>query len=520
MATYNVSISEAASAADSVGVRMVSDAQYSAWLAADHRERVLLVEAKCWDVSVGAEVTRYMSDRGYTSQPGESPANTAYEDIVVAVPEIRSWMAEAFRGRSLVSYGDIEIDNSAGVRDDWLEDGWDKRDVRIYLGDPSWFRSDFRQVFFGTIQEISARDGRTLVLRIKDRQELLDKPLQTRTVAAGPKTGLKRPVCYGHCLHAEGVLSSSGATTNYEFHDGPLSSIDNYFEDGHDITGSVTRVAGGGSGLGAYVTYTGNAIGMTQKVATAHVKGFESKTGDIVKRILIERAGLSEADIDPAAISAYNSAVSGAPVGFYSNRDDETIGSALDTLIVGIGGYYSIDRNGRFTGGVLGRPIDGTSVLTLTEDDIEDGRIEVVRRIVPPKTIRLGYERYWRPITAPNTSGVTSGATIEALRTEYRVLSQAMYAGSVYNSKDETLDPSCFYASAGASSELIRRYTLWYDLRFIYRVRAFVVAQSLKIGDCVTLTLPRYGFDSGAKTIIVGMRESLSSGYVELELFK
>ena len=211
MATYSVSIAEAATASDSLTARLISDAQFADWLKADRRSRVVLVEAKCWNS--GSEITRYMSDRGYTTTPGESPANTAYEDIVLAVPDIRSWMGEAFRGRSLISYGDIEIDNSNGVRDSWLNDGWDKRDVRVYLGDPAWTRSDFRLMFYGTIEEISARDGRTLVLRIRDRQELLDKPLQTSTVAAGPMIKRKRPVCYGTCYHVPGVLSSAGDST-------------------------------------------------------------------------------------------------------------------------------------------------------------------------------------------------------------------------------------------------------------------------------------------------------------------
>lgn len=517
MATYSVSLTEAASASDSILARMVSDTQFAEWLRGDRRDRVVLIEAKAW--SGGTEVTRYMSDRGYTSQPGESPANTAYEDIVLAVPDIRSYMGEAFRGRSLVSYGDIEIDNSNGVRDSWLTDGWDKRDVRVYLGDPSWTRSDFRLVFYGTIEEISARDGRTLVLKLRDRQELFSKPLQVNTVAAGPLTAKKRPVCYGTCYSVPGVLSSASAQT-FEFNDRALLAIDYVYEDGYSITGSATRVAGGGSGLGAYATYTGHSTGFTSQIVTADVRGFESTTGAIVRRILIDRAGLTDADIDPAALSAWDAAGGGNPVGFYSAADGETIGSALDTLMAGIGGYYAIGRDGRITGGILKRPeADYSSVLDLVADDIEAGRIDLVRRIVPPKTLRLGYKRYWRTIASANNN-VTSAQTVNRLQTEYDVLSQAMYGGSVYNSVDAELQSSCFSDSTGATAELTRRYQLWYDLRFVYRVRTFRAAQQINIGDCVTLTMARYGFDAGPKAVVVGMRESLTSGWVELELFK
>jgi hypothetical protein len=32
--------------------------------------------------------------------------------------------------------------------------------------------------------------------------------------------------------------------------------------------------------------------------------------------------------------------------------------------------------------------------------------------------------------------------------------------------------------------------------------------------------VPRYGFSGGQKVIVVGLRESLTSGYVDLEVFR
>jgi hypothetical protein len=95
----------------------ISDAQYTAWLRADNQRRVVLVEAEAY--SAGAVVTRYMSTHGFVTTPSDTPAGTGYDDIVLDVPWVRSQLAEAFRGRSLIGYGDIDIDNSIS---EWMNE--------------------------------------------------------------------------------------------------------------------------------------------------------------------------------------------------------------------------------------------------------------------------------------------------------------------------------------------------------------------------------------------------------------
>ena len=523
MATYNVTYAESAAASDSLLARLVSDSQFADWLKADNRQRCVLVEAAYYPDGGGSESTRYFSNLGYTSAPGESPANTAYEDILTGIPEIRSYMGEQFRGRSLITYGEIEIDNSGGARDAWLNDAWHLREVRIYLGDPAWQRSDFRLVFKGLTEDIRARDGRTLALKIRDYQSIFEKPLQTDTVTVGTMAGTKRPVLYGKCYRVPAVTADTSSQV-WTVSDKPVASISVVYEDGYTITGScLIDPTGGvyGWGQGAAFAYSGHAIGYTAGKATADVTGIEKYTGDIVKKILIDRAGLSESQIDPAAITAFNDASSGPwEVGYYTIDDDVTVGDALDTLMAGIGGYYTFDRSGRFVGGVLDPPSLGSPVLTLTADDIADGAVELVRRIVPPKTARLGYSPYWSTLASVNTGAGLTAQQIARLKTKYDVMASAYTTGAEHLGVDEPLAPSCFAGITGANAETSRRRNLWGVLRFVFRVRAFLGAQQLKVGDCITLTVPRYGFDAGEKVIVVGMRESITGGWVELELFR
>ena len=488
----------------------ISNAQYSAWLAADNKERVILVEVDAY--SSGSTVTRYLSDRGFTSRPTDTPANTAYDDIVLAVPGIRSAMADALRGRSLVSFGDLDVDNSAGVRDSWLLDAWDGRPLRLYLGDASWPKADFRLVFSGVAADIQARDNATLTLKLRDRQYLLDVPLQTNLVTGtGSAKDQRLPVCYGEVKMIEPVLIDS-ALRKYAVHDGQIQSVDAVYQDGVAI-GTYTADLTAGT-----ITLTAALTGRI----TADVKGsktggtYVNKTADIAQRIVQERAGWSTSDIDAASVTQLNTDAPGA-VGIYVTQDQATVLSTLDTLITGAGGYYAIGRDGKLTMGLFKAPA-GTPVVTIGDDDVEQGRVELTKRIVPLKSVRVGYARYYTTIDSGAASSLNE-AQRQRLRDDYLVAKATTSLTGFLLAVDGDLQGSCYVNQSDASTEATRRAALWGQLRRIFRISGFLAAQQVKLGDVVALDLSRYGLAGGVLATVVGLRESITGGSVELEVF-
>lgn len=488
----------------------ISDTQYTAWLRADNQVRVLLVEAEVW--SGGAVATRYLSTHGYVTTPSDSPANTGYEDIVLEVPQIRSQMAEQLRGRSLVSYGDIDIDNSAGVRDSWLTDAWDGRPVRLYVGDPTWPKSDFRLVFSGATQDIQARDASTLTLRIRDRQHLLDVPACTTLVGGTDGTkDLRRPITYGEVKNVRPVLIDS-ATRTYAVHDGQIEAVDAVYINGATTAAYTTNLTLGTITLTAALTGT----------LTADVRG--SKTGgtyvntaaNVLQRLVTERTTLTAGDIDSASISALNTAI-GATVGLYVSADRTTVLQALDTLLTGIGGFYAIGRDGKLTVGQFAAP-SGTPTLTLDADDVEENSVELVRRILPAKSVRLGYARFWDTSTS-GASGLTE-AQRERLAQPFLIAKATNTLSGHLLALDEDLQPTCLLASAAASTEATRQAALYGQLRYVYRLAGFTAAQQVKLGDVLALSLGRFGLNSATLVRVVGLRESLTGGRIELEVFR
>ena len=106
----------------------MTDAEYTAWLKDQAAIRCILVEV---EVKVGASViTRYLSNRGYVTSPTDTPANTSY--IPKIVGGIKYTQSMSLDGSVSVSFGDLELNNSDGSFDSWLEDYWSNRPLRIY----------------------------------------------------------------------------------------------------------------------------------------------------------------------------------------------------------------------------------------------------------------------------------------------------------------------------------------------------------------------------------------------------
>lgn len=486
----------------------ISNAQYTAWLAADNKERTVLAEVQAY--SGGAVVTRYLSNRGFVSTASDTPASTAYDDLLIAVPAIRSAMADVFRGRSLVSFGDLVIDNSEGVRDSWLLDAWDGRTVRLYLGDAAWPKADYRLVFSGAIDDIQASDSNTITLRIRDRQLLLDVPLQVNRIGGtGTTKDQRQPACYGQVLNIAPVLIDA-ATRKYQFHDGPVQSIDAVYQDGVSIATYTPDLSTGTFVLTAALSGRITCDVKGSKTGAVYI----NTTADIAKRIVTERSTLTASDIDATAITALNTDAPGA-VGIYIADDSATVLSTLDALIIGAGGYYCINRAGLLTMSLF-KGAAGTPAITLTDDDIELAGIDLVNRIVPVKSVRLGYARYYA--TQQSAAASLTEAQRQRLLNPYLVAYAATGATGYLLAVDDDLAPTCYLSSTDAATEATRRAALWGSLRRVFRLRSFLAAQQVKLGDTITLNLSRYGLGA-ANAVVVGLRESLTAASVELEVF-
>lgn len=489
----------------------ISDAQYDAWLKADSKRRALLVEANAY--SSGAEVTRYFATVPFVSLPTDTPANTPYDDIITEVPYFSARISEAFTGKSESGWGDIVISNESGVRDAWLDDAWDGRRVTVYLGDPAWPRDDFRAILSGVAADIVAPDRTRLALRIRDNSWMLNVALQTALI--GGTTAYKskpKPVCYGEVFNIEPPLIDAGLH-KYQVHDGAINAVSDVRDSGLSVAytadlATATFVLNGGAPAGR----------VTCDVQGAKPGGtYLTKAADIIKDIVTTRTSLTIADVDTTNFTAFN-ATCAQKLGFWG-QDFMTVAAAIDECVAAVGGFWTFDRAGLMTLGQFVAPT-GAEDLALVSDDVSQAGLRVVNRIALLKTYRLGYKRNYT-LQADGLAGAVTETNRAEYGVEYRVKT-ATNAGveTTYLLAASPDEVGTNLADATeAQTECDRRAALWGNLRFRYEARAFAAPFTVRLGQVVKLTHPRFGFSAGKLATVTGVRWYPTKKRVVMELF-
>lgn len=487
----------------------VSDADFLIWLAKDGVQRELLGELACYS---GGATTRYVSRFGFTSRPTDTPANTDYPDLLLSLPQFVAKASELFTGRTTVSFGEPVISNENGDRDSWLNDAWDGRAAVWYLGDPSWPKSDFRRVIYGVTDDIVAQDSSKHGLRLRGREQLLNKPIQS-TLIGGSDANANKPIplCFGQCFNVEPVLVDA-SLKKYQVHAGAINAISDVRVNG------VTVAYTADLATGTFVLTAAATGRVTADVQGAKPGGtYYTKTADLVSYIAQTYGGLSSGDIDASSISTINTA---APytVGVYVRDRANTI-DVIDQLVTGIGAAWSFTRDGALRVFRLESP-SGTPTVSLVADDIAEAGIKVVRRVLPIKTVRVQYQRNW----TLQPGGDLATSVVDGPRALYLATGQTKPATNTTTNylmaPEPSERPSTIYGGTDAQTEATRLAALYAQLRFVYDLQCFVAPGRVNLGDVISLDHPRFGFSGGVLCVVVGITERPTDNRIQLEVFK
>lgn len=489
---------------------MISDADYQTWLSRD-TPRCVLVEAKAY--SGGAETTRYLSNISFTSRPSDGPANIAYEERIRAVPGFSAQLSELFTGSSLPSWGDLEIINESGSIDSWLNDAWDGRALKMYIGDPAWPKNDFRLVLDGVAADIYAKDRTTLALRLRDKTWRLNVPAQTSLIGGSTANANNpKPLCYGECFNVEPVLIDA-ALHKYQVHDGAINAISAVRDSGVAVSYTADASAG------TFTLSTTPAGRVTADVQGAKPGGvYLTKCADIVQDLVTARSTLTAADIDTANFTAFN-ATCPQTLGLYV-RARENLIPLIDSLVVSVGGFWTFSRAGMLQLGRLETPA-GTPVISLTADDVAEDGISVRRRDLPVETYRVGYKKNFT-VQRDGLAGAVTDADRAAYGAEYLVESStnAGVKTAFLLAQNPDIDGTLIAGASDAAIEAARLAALFSVIRSVYEVDGYALPFKASLGNVVSLDHPRFGFAGGALAIVVGMVERTTNSKAKLLLWK
>lgn len=489
----------------------ITDAQFGHWLLRGG-QRCLLVEAKAY--SGAGEVTRYFSSRAYVSEPGDTPANTPYDDIVVSESvTFRQQLPEPMSGRTSVSWGDIQVTNENGARDAWLGDSWDGRSLRLYLGDASWRKSDFRLILDGVTADIYSPQRGRLALKIRDKSWMLNVPAQTALVGGtGPNKDQPVPIALGACFNISPVLVNA-ATHTYKFHEGAAQDVVAVREGGA-ATAFVKNLPNGEFSLTGSPTAAITCDVLGGKLAGAYI----TTTADLVRYLVLNHSALTADDLDSASFAAFDAACPQGVHQYVGGR--ENLIDVLDPIIASPGGFWGLGRNGQIQLGRWAAP-SGTPAMRLTADDVRPRMVSVRGRELPIATVRLGYKRNWT-LQSEGLVGSVSEADRAAYGAEYLV-AKATNAGlttAFKLARSPDLMPTLLTDATEAGAEATRRQALHDVIRSTYGIGAYMAPFKLSLGEIIELDHPRFGFAGGALAMVVGIEGEILKGRANVDLWR
>ena len=456
---------------------------FDAWIVRPDVDRVLLVEAKAYFDS--AESTLYLSTLskktfGY------------YYNVIQETPIISRSMPEAFGGVSLPGFGSIDFAND-GTFDDWIYYSWSGRDIQFFLGDPSWDRADFEQVFTGKVDNLEISGENTLRLNIRGKDNDLDRPVSDWKYSSGEADGKYKPLCWGTCFNVTPVLITSGSNPVYQVNNGLVEDV---CVDGTlKVNGVVSAISVTKNNSAGTFELASDPNGTVTCDAQGHKVGstFYQMPGEIIKEILETWMGFSTSDFDTDTITDFDSV--GHTVGIYNDGRLNGL-DVLALLVSTYMGYSFFTRNGLLKLGILEEPELGTSVLDFDNNETLDA-IGISIEPVPRFRTTIGYERNWTVQTeiATDTTKVTFQST-DYRETQYTDPDEADIKDEWVDALDADMEKTPIDNSTDALVEAQARQEMFNKQR--YRI-VFTSASSgflLEIGDIASITDDRYGLNN------------------------
>ena len=298
---------------------------------------VFLIHAQPWDPDAGAVVDVYLTDSARTEVDG----GNAYDPRVEVPVNFGLTVFDGAFGGAVPTLGNIAVLVGDGAYDNLMAYRWDNRAITIKKG-PSG--GSFTTVFTGRTGANTEWTLDRFFVPLRDLSERLRVPVEA--IIGGYDRGVALTAgsdyadyaalaaatvaggSYATCL-AEGLVRVGGVP------DGPLT---------FDVKGDDTG--------GTYVT----------------------TAADIIERLVTTQGDFTSGELDTTAFSQLNTD-QGGTLGLLI-RDGREIGAVLDEIMATVGGWWTIDADGKLT---VERLALGTSTKPLTLDDLT-----ALRREEPP----------------------------------------------------------------------------------------------------------------------------------------
>ena len=481
----------------------MTEIEFTDWLKKGGRYTLL--------VEVDTTVPRYLSTVAYTTLPTDSPANRVYSPVVSGGVAFTETLP--LDGSATLSVGDIELNNDDGLLDSWLDDIWVNKPIRIYIGDVSWVRADFRLIFAGIVDNINSRAANRLNISLRDKLQRLNTPV-SETLLGGTTSNKNRliPLCFGEVHNVEPLLVDP-ATLKYKVHGSAIERLIEVRDNGVPVSVNESLVDG---------TFT--LVAQQAGTITCSVQGdkpttYSNRIADTITRLVTGYGKVSDrlttADIDTAQFAAFNTAHP-QPVGVYLN-DRSNVIEVCQQLASSVGAQISMSREGLLRLLKITLPATGTP-LVVTPSDYVAKSLEIKERVDVKAAIKVGYCKNYTTQTGLNT-GLPASHKDLFMQEYLSVTAKNQSVADTYKLNTEPVQTdTLLLTESDATAEANRLLTLWQQPRTVYKFVGYSHLLTVPLGQALTLVSPRFGLSEGKTGIVVGIQSDWVSRRVTIEV--
>lgn len=485
------------------------DGDYVSWLSAENVPRCLLVEVTV--ESGGSNTTLYLSSSGYVTTPFDTPANTAY------LPLLSNGVSFAEKltvDSADLSYGDIELNNTSGELDPYLNYVWVNKRINIYSGDVRWGRSDFQLIFTGVVADIDSSSRTSLNIKLRDKLQRLNTPLTD--VKVGGTTQNKEmlvPLVFGEVFNMAPVLIDPALHT-YQFHQRRANHVIEVRDNGAPVVVVADPYDGkfqlSGSPAGAITcSVQGDMAGGVWPVTVATIiKTMVTSFGKASDRFTL-------ADIDLSNFDAFDAA-NPQPVG-YCASDSVSVLQACQELARTCGAQLVCNRFGLLQLVKLQIPGLGTP-FAINPSHMLNQTLNIAGRTEVQAAVKLGYCKNWTVQPGLNTGILEEHKARFAVEWDTKTVTNSAAAIKYSLDKEPDQRDTMFLRASEAEVEANRLLNIMSVPRTIYEFNGLPACQSLYMGQAVTLTHGRYGLESGKAGVVVGLNPNWITGRVVVQI--
>jgi len=510
------------------------------WLESPTAIRGVLVEVTVKDVVNGIDVTKYLSNIGYLTED----AITSYLPVIAGTVQVTETLS--IDGSTSMSFGDIEILNVNGELDDWLDSTkyiWVNRNIQIYYGDPSWVctnlasvHATFEKVFDGVVADIDSKAANRLNIKVRDKLERLNTAITEHKLGTYGTWGSGQtnqdtiiPLVFGEVHNVQPLLIDP-SQLEYSVNDGSTERLIEVRDNGMPIFNNTVY-------MGASVNLTTGKFKLSRALAgtcTVSIQGVKQSinlsTGNLLATynnnianlvaLIVTQYGksstrFSSTDLD--LVNLNNFATSNTQSVGIVVTDRTNVLVACQQLADSIGAQIFMTRKGLLQLLRLGVPTSDTSV-SITSSDIIFNSLSITNRSLVVSSTSLGYCKNFTVQDPLLTAIPTNAKDLFAKEWLPVTVTDTSVNNNYLLSTDPIQKDTALQIGTEALAEATRLNNFFKVPRTTFTFTGTAKLLSLKLGQQVTLTHPRFGLSQGKTGQVIGLTPNWSTSTIVIEV--